>query len=61
MLEQHVKAGEVDKAEGVLDVVFPSGDESAEAVRSSGSESYPGRDRFPSSEEVRLVEWYKGA
>ena len=32
MPEQHVKAGEVDKAEEVLDVVFPSGDESEEAV-----------------------------
>jgi hypothetical protein len=33
-----VKAGEVDEAEEVLDVVFPSGDESAEAVH-PGEES----------------------
>jgi hypothetical protein len=38
MPEQHVKAGEVDKAEEVLDVVFQSGDESAEAVH-PGEES----------------------
>jgi len=29
---QDVKAGEVDEAEEVLDVVFPSGNESAEVV-----------------------------
>src|SRR5450755_4858111 len=32
MPEQHLQAGEVDEAEKVLDVVFPSGDESAEVV-----------------------------
>ena len=32
MSEQHVKAGEVDEAKKVLDVVLPSGDEAAEAV-----------------------------
>ena len=32
MPEQDVKACEVNKAEEVLDVVFPSGDESAEVV-----------------------------
>src|ERR1035437_1806219 len=32
MSEEHVEAGEVDEAEEVLDVVFPSGDESAEVV-----------------------------
>jgi hypothetical protein len=33
MPEQEVKAGELNKAEEVLDVVLPSGDESAEVVR----------------------------
>src|SRR5450755_4538244 len=32
MPEQHLQAGEVDEAEEVLDVIFPSGDESAEVV-----------------------------
>jgi hypothetical protein len=32
MSEQQVKAGDLRKAEEVLDVVFPSGDEAAEAV-----------------------------
>ena len=32
MPEQDVKAGELNKAEEVLDVVFPSGDEAAEVV-----------------------------
>ena len=32
MSEQQVKAGKVDEAEEVLDVVFPSSDESAEVV-----------------------------
>src|ERR1039458_10068543 len=32
MPQEHLEAGEVDEAEEVLDVVFPSGDESAEAT-----------------------------
>jgi hypothetical protein len=32
MSEQHLKAGKVDEAEEVLDVVFPSSDEPAEVV-----------------------------
>ena len=32
MSEQHVKAGKVDKAEKILDVVLPSGDEASETV-----------------------------
>ena len=32
MPEQDVKAGELNKAEEVLDVIFPSGDEAAEVV-----------------------------
>ena len=39
MPEQHLQAGEVDEAEEVLDVVFPSGDESAEVV-------HPGEEPF---------------
>jgi hypothetical protein len=35
MSEQQVKAGQVDEAEKVLDVVFPSSDESAEVVQPS--------------------------
>src|SRR5450755_3071008 len=44
MPEQHLQAGEVDEAEEVLDVIFPSGDESAEVV-------HPGEKplHFPSS------------
>ena len=44
MSDQEVQAGEVDEAEKVLDVVFPSGDESAEVV-------HPGKEplHFPSS------------
>ena len=38
MPEHPVKAGAVDKAEEVLDVVFPSGDDSTEAVH-PGEES----------------------
>ena len=38
MSEQQVKAGKVDEAEEVLDVVFPSGDEAAEVVH-PGKES----------------------
>src|ERR1700735_1657132 len=33
MLQQQVKAGQMDEAEEVLDVVFPSGDEAAEVVQ----------------------------
>jgi hypothetical protein len=42
MPEEHVKAGKVDEAEEVLDVVFPSGDEAAEVV-------HPGKEplHFP--------------
>jgi DNA-binding protein len=36
MSEQQVKAGKVDKAEEVLDVIFPSSDEAAEVVVSAG-------------------------
>ena len=39
MPEEHLQAGEVDEAEEVLDVVFPSGDESAEVV-------HPGKQPF---------------
>src|ERR1700735_1745806 len=39
MSEQQVKAGKVDEAEEVLDVVFPSSDESAEVV-------HPGKQRL---------------
>jgi len=35
MPEQDVKAGELNKAEEVLDVVLPSGDEAAEVVHPS--------------------------
>ena len=44
MSEEHVEAGEVDEAEEVLDVIFPSGNESAEVV-------HPGEEplHFPSS------------
>src|SRR5579872_7174136 len=35
MSEQHVKAGKVDEAEEVLDVVFPASDETAEVVHPS--------------------------
>jgi hypothetical protein len=34
MLKQHLKAGDVDEAEEVLDVGFPSVNESAEIVHS---------------------------
>jgi hypothetical protein len=34
MLEQHLKAGDVDEAEEALDVGFSSGNESAEVVHS---------------------------
>jgi len=42
MSEQQVKAGKVDKAEEVLDVIFPSSDEAAEVV-------HPGKEplHFP--------------
>ncbi len=42
MSEQHMKAGEVDETEEVLDVVFPSGDEAAEVM-------HPGKEplHFP--------------
>lgn len=39
MPEQEVKAGELNKAEEVLDVVLPSGDEAAEVV-------HPGEEPF---------------
>jgi hypothetical protein len=39
MFEQHVKAGEMDEAEQVFDVVFPAGDEPAEVV-------HPGEEPF---------------
>src|SRR5277367_6677325 len=39
MSEEHLQAGEVDEAEEVLDVVFPSGDEAAEVV-------HPGKQSF---------------
>ena len=44
MLEEHLQAGEVDEAEKVLDVVFPSGNEAAEVV-------HPGKEtlHLPSS------------
>src|ERR1035437_8466941 len=44
MSAEHVEAGEVDEAEEVLDVIFPSGNESAEVV-------HPGEEplHFPSS------------
>jgi hypothetical protein len=32
MPEQHLQAGEVDEAEEILDMVFPSGDEAAEVM-----------------------------
>jgi hypothetical protein len=38
MLEEQLEAGEVDEAEKVLDVVFPSGDEPAEVMH-PGKES----------------------
>jgi len=37
MPEQHVEARNLDEAEAVLDVVFPSGDESAEVVHPAKS------------------------
>jgi hypothetical protein len=39
MLEEHGQAREVDKAEEVFDVVFPSGDEPPEVVQ-------PGEEPF---------------
>ena len=39
MPEQQVKAGQADEAEEILDVVFPSSDETAEVV-------HPGREAF---------------
>ncbi len=41
MSEQHVQTGELHEAEKVLDMVFPSRDESAEAV-------HPGEEPFHS-------------
>ncbi len=41
MSEEHLQTGEVDEAEEVLDVIFPSGDESAKIL-------HPGEQAFHS-------------